>query len=134
MRQGVCRFNGVHMRAGAEDRQSLLSRVGYGAMFLTVGVALFLRAYTLVEPDEQASGLDLMLFGVAGLCSVIAGLALLTHDPQDDACVDPSPPPRASRAAATGTPCPAAGLRLYRDVVRPPRPRRPLPRRAVTHR
>jgi hypothetical protein len=122
------------MRAGAEDRQSLLSRVGYGAMFLTVGVALVLRAYTLFEPDEQTSGLDLLVFGVTGLCSVIAGLGLLTHDPQDDACVDPSPSPRASRAATGGNSCPAAGVRLYRDVVRPRRPRRPLPPRPITHR
>ena len=133
MRQGVCRFSGVHMRAGAEDRQSLLSRVGYGAMFVTVGVTLMLRAYTLFEPDEQTSGLDLLIFGVTGLCSVIAGLAMLTHDPQDDACVDAPSAPRASHPGAGGH-CPAAGLRLYRDVVRPPRPRRPLPRRALTHR
>jgi hypothetical protein len=103
-------------------------------MFLTVGVALILRAYTLFEPDEQTSGLDLLLFGVTGLCSVIAGLGLLTHDPQDDACVDPSPSPRASRGATEGDPRPAVGVRLYRDVARPRRPRRSLPPKPITHR
>ena len=122
------------MRAGAEDRQSLLSRVGYGAVFLTVGVALVLRAYMVFEPDEQTSGLDLLVYGVTGLCSVIAGLALLTHDPQDDACVDAPSSPRASWPAAGGDPCPAVGVRLYRDVVRPPRPRRAVPPRPITHR
>jgi hypothetical protein len=133
------------MRAGSEERQSFLFRIGYGSLFLVIGAGLLVRAYAMGAP-ESVTAFDLMACGATGLCFVVAGIALLTHDPQDDACVQATPSPEGGAARAPystspsgpprGTarfPCRAADGLRYRDVARTPRPRRALPRRSPAH-
>ena len=123
------------MRPGGDERNWAFWRVGYGALFMAIGGGLLFRAYTVGLP-EGMTPLDVVGCGVTGLCFALAGLALLTHGPQDDACVDTSDTRARYGRHAPDSPSPrtsAFGGPRYRDVARPARPRRTLPRRLPAH-